>query len=590
MKLEDRITYSSKECMQMLESFLDQLKVLQYDSKYRVLLGEEFCGGILHWEGEMRRRKEDALTIVVAGDFKRGKSTLINALLGEHVLTTDVTTETVTFNSLNYGRESTEAVLQGGKRLRLNAQELKKEKLEELIRQCGEPVTCLELKREIPFLKQITLIDTPGTGDVLKRFDDMVEKCLLQADVVIYVYSVWAPLSATEQMFLKSAILPQKFTSLYLVGNRTDMLESPQEYDRMKSFLEEKVQAIFPEGETYLVSALDELCREKGQPRPNPQMTQILEDNFQTLRNEIEQMIQEKKEMAVPDRMQRMCCAMVCDVTRQIQTMEQGLRMSREQIREENQRMAEKKEALQRELHTTQEEIRKRVLGMESEACLWMSEFLERIQQQMACLEHVEVEDIQKHLSFYCVDMLREGMSAALEYHRELLLDELENISPKLRREAAGLSDEEDYKFRFYLENYIWTKGDNMALTVSMLSNIGFFGGIVNLIGTGIAGVARDRKVKESRQELIQKVTEQIPEMKSSAMGAVSRSYKKLGERAVSQITYFYEEQLAQAEKAMSGMEELSSKEKKQKEKIQNALEEIKRIFEGIQNTTWLKR
>lgn len=121
------------------------------------------------------------------------------------------------------------------------------------------------LKRPCELLKDVTIVDTPGLGDALKKFDDMVEQCLLQADAVIYVYFVMAPLSQTEQLFLKTAVLPQKFTSLFLVGNRADVLDSQESFEEMEEFLGERAAGVFPEGKNYVVSALDELCQQAGQ-------------------------------------------------------------------------------------------------------------------------------------------------------------------------------------------------------------------------------------------------------------------------------------------------------------------------------------
>ena len=66
-------------------------------------LGEEFHEKLNGWLRDIRAQRDTPFTLVVAGDFKRGKSTFINALLGEEVVPTDVTTETVTLNRISYG-------------------------------------------------------------------------------------------------------------------------------------------------------------------------------------------------------------------------------------------------------------------------------------------------------------------------------------------------------------------------------------------------------------------------------------------------------------------------------------------------------
>ena len=55
--------------------------------------------------------QNDFFTIVVLGEFKRGKSTFVNALLGEKILPTDVLPETATINAIMYSPVPTLSVV-----------------------------------------------------------------------------------------------------------------------------------------------------------------------------------------------------------------------------------------------------------------------------------------------------------------------------------------------------------------------------------------------------------------------------------------------------------------------------------------------
>ena len=135
--IENRITYDPDEITRLLENQLDKLKVFRFDSRYRSLLGESFINLAARWEKDILSRRNDPFTLVVCGEFKRGKSSLINALLGEDVTPVNVTPETVTLNRIIYGPHSNEAVLPGGKKLQLSDEEMQRENLEALMRQTG---------------------------------------------------------------------------------------------------------------------------------------------------------------------------------------------------------------------------------------------------------------------------------------------------------------------------------------------------------------------------------------------------------------------------------------------------------------------
>ncbi|MDO5518552.1 MAG: dynamin family protein, partial [Clostridium sp.] len=306
MEVKDRILYSSKEYINRVENVLDQFNGFRYDRKYKQLLGEHFTTMLSSWNQTIRERKNDAFTIVVVGDFKRGKSSFINALLGQEVVTTNVTTETVTLNTISYGEQSNKASLAGGRCIQLTDGELCRSQLEEIIKQAGEPITELEIKRPIELLKDIHIVDTPGTSDTLHNFDEKVAEHLLQADAVIYLCSVNYPLSLSEQLFIKTVILPQKYTEVFLIGNFADILGDKKSYLRMEEFLNERVKNLLPHKKCLLVSALDEICRIEGKERPCPKLEGYLEGNFDQFRESLVKIVNDKKETVIPDRMQRL--------------------------------------------------------------------------------------------------------------------------------------------------------------------------------------------------------------------------------------------------------------------------------------------
>ena len=77
--IENRITYDPDEITRLLENQLDKLKVFRFDSRYRSLLGESFINLAARWEKDILSRRNDPFTLVVCGEFKRGKSSLINS-------------------------------------------------------------------------------------------------------------------------------------------------------------------------------------------------------------------------------------------------------------------------------------------------------------------------------------------------------------------------------------------------------------------------------------------------------------------------------------------------------------------------------
>lgn len=392
--IENRITYDPDEITRLLENQLDKLKVFRFDSRYRSLLGESFINLAARWEKDILSRRNDPFTLVVCGEFKRGKSSLINALLGEDVTPVNVTPETVTLNRIIYGPHSNEAVLPGGKKLQLSDEEMQRENLEALMRQTGFSFRQIELQRPVDFLKQTAVVDTPGLGDSMQDFGGLVEEALAQADAVVYVFSVNYPLSQTEQLFLKTMIVPQKYTDLLLVGNYLDVLNSEEDYERMRSLLVSRIQNLLPGQEPWLLSALDERCRQLREERPNPQMEAQLGERFDRFREELNRLVEAKKETILPDRMQRLARGMIAELSESLTALEDGLSMSSQDVKAAMERVQEQKESQIRTQEETGRRIDRLIDSMKTESRMWMGELLDDMQQEAGTLTDIPAAEL----------------------------------------------------------------------------------------------------------------------------------------------------------------------------------------------------
>lgn len=579
MGLQERITYDAGALLQMIESRLDQLKVFQFDGRYRSLLGDAFIRRLADWEKNIRSRKDDPFTLVVCGEFKRGKSSLINALLGEDVVPTNVTTETVTLNRISYGVHSNEAVLTGGRCMRLSDEELRRDSLEALQRQIGEPIRQIQLKRPIPLLKQVTIVDTPGLGDSLNDFSEQVEAALQQADAVVYVFSVSYPLSQGEQLFLKTAILPQKYTDLFLVGNYADMMRNEDELKRIRQMLTERVQGLLPGQRFWLLSALDEQCLQMEEERPNDRLADCLHGNFEEFRGNIDRLTKEKKDTAVPDRMQRMLRGMAEDLADSLTAMEEGLAMSSQEVQ---QAMETLEKQCERQAGVHQEasgRIDGLVKEMQAETCGWIEELLDRLRKETDTLADIPPAQLIKYYSFYCIDTLQEAMDRCLERHTLELYDQLEEISEELTRNLSRNVQKNRYHFRFSLDNQTWTKGDNVSYVISKLP----FNAFIGLVADGIAGTMRQKEMDAKAPDILEKIRKQYASLRQSTLTAVGDTYQKMAEKVKEQLEGYYSGQVDTAKEQMEQSAMVARQDEAKKDEIRAAIAQLREVLSQME-------
>ena len=178
--------------------------------------------------------RENRFNLVVLGAFKRGKSTLINALLGESILPTAIVPLTSVVTVLGYGDQlNIEVIFHNGQRRKISQPELV-----EYITEKGNPrnqkgVREVDIAFPSDYLKDgVRIIDTPGVGSVYCHNTEVAYNYLPQVDAAIFVITVDPPLSAAEQEFLKD--IREYVHKLFFVLNKVDYVDEAQRQEALE--------------------------------------------------------------------------------------------------------------------------------------------------------------------------------------------------------------------------------------------------------------------------------------------------------------------------------------------------------------------
>jgi len=174
----------------------------------------------------LRDRLEAArLRVLVAGEAKRGKSTLINALLGRAVLPAGVTPLTAVATTVRYGDDPHAEVRFGDgheEKQPLTA-------LPELVTERGNPgnrrrIAGVTVYLDAPVLAGgAELVDTPGTGSVYEWDTAAAHAALETMDAAVLVLTADPPVSAAERdLYAKVASLS---VMTFTVLNKADHLD-----------------------------------------------------------------------------------------------------------------------------------------------------------------------------------------------------------------------------------------------------------------------------------------------------------------------------------------------------------------------------
>jgi ribosome biogenesis GTPase A len=164
------------------------------------------------------------LHLAVVGQMKRGKSSLINALLRGNVLPTGVLPATAIITTIRYGRAlgATVCYQVGGM-----SEEVALNDLACFVTESGNPgnrkqVASVDITFPASFLENgIVLIDTPGIGSTYAHNTETTRRFLGEIDAGIVVLSVDPPITESESRFIQE--LMKEIPVLLFVLNKTDI-------------------------------------------------------------------------------------------------------------------------------------------------------------------------------------------------------------------------------------------------------------------------------------------------------------------------------------------------------------------------------
>jgi small GTP-binding protein len=173
-------------------------------------------------QAEERRRVEDLLatlddlfTIVIVGEFNAGKSSIINTLFGAKLRVEGPIPVDDRISLLRYGETQS-------------------------LKQISDFV--VEQFYPVDFLRNITLVDTPGTNSIVARHQEITEDYIPRADLVLFVTSIDRPLSESERKFLE--YIREWGKKIVFVLNKVDTKDDA-EIAQVLDYLTTNVRTIF---------------------------------------------------------------------------------------------------------------------------------------------------------------------------------------------------------------------------------------------------------------------------------------------------------------------------------------------------------
>jgi small GTP-binding protein len=184
---------------------------------------------------------DEMFLLVVAGEYNAGKSTFINALLGDEVFAMGDLPTTRVISILRHGEPGPPEP-------------------------AGEHTRIYRYPLEV--LRDLEIVDTPGTNSIERMEEEITRGFVPRADLVLFVTSLLQPLTASELDFLSH--IREWGRKVIFVVNGVDRRNSDEQLARVREYLSREVQSRLggPEPTTYFISALRALRRKVAAKSP----------------------------------------------------------------------------------------------------------------------------------------------------------------------------------------------------------------------------------------------------------------------------------------------------------------------------------
>jgi len=178
--------------------------------------------------GEM----DELFLLVVVGEYNSGKSTFINALLGDEVFAMGDLPTTRAISILRFGDAAPPEAL-------------------------GENMYLYHYPLDL--LRDLHIVDTPGTNSIERMEEALTREFVPRADLVLFVTSLLQPLTASELDFL--AHIREWGKKVVFVVNGVDRRNSDEQIDRVREYLTREIQGRLGAATPtlYFISALQSL-------------------------------------------------------------------------------------------------------------------------------------------------------------------------------------------------------------------------------------------------------------------------------------------------------------------------------------------
>ena len=411
-------------------------------------------------EASRKKLEERKFAVGILGEFKRGKSTVINSLLEKEIMPADILPTSATMNRVTYDMTPhVELLMRDGTVMEIGIDEL------------PDYVTKLDERREAQaalveeaivyypckFCQNgVDIVDTPGLNDD-ERMSRITEEIIPKLDVVIMVLVHDSPFSSSEADFVLNKLMTSDLGRILFLVNKIDTLRRESDrvraIENIKSRIQEKVlestKRIYGEGspeyqdtkrklgniKVFPFSALDAL---DGKLEGDPEL--IEKSGTIPFEQELTRMLTEERgalELQIPLSVMGRGAQ---EIIKAIETRKNALQMSSQEFEEQQKEALAQIEAIRAQKTEEKKRLRNSAIAARDQLTAQVAEFYPVLREQlMAALDNTYIDSASMST--------KGGQDAAVAELQKALNKEMETsmsgFSERIEMQLRNIAGEE---------------------------------------------------------------------------------------------------------------------------------------------------
>jgi GTPase SAR1 family protein len=195
----------------------------------------------------LERVQSNSFSVAVVGEFKRGKSTFINALLGQDILPSDILPCSATLNRVTYGVAPRVRIVYRDE----HEEEIAIDQLANYVTKLTpeSEETAVNIKEAIVYYpvfycqNNVDIIDTPGLNDDASM-TEVTLSVLPYVDAAIMVIMAQTPFAKSEQKFLETKLLTNDLGRIIFVVTGIDRFNNPEDADKSVKYIKDRIRKL----------------------------------------------------------------------------------------------------------------------------------------------------------------------------------------------------------------------------------------------------------------------------------------------------------------------------------------------------------